>query len=177
MLGKIYLGLNDIDAAKSYFRASVTKNEENPSGFIELADLAKSAGSLEDRIGTLRQAIKNNPKFSKAYVDLASSYLACGDADQAISILEEALTTNPDDPLIQNNLASLYLNLNGNDKLARAFELVQDAYQKLAKEPSITDTLAWACYRKGFLKHTEWCLREAQRLTERPAAEAEGLPS
>jgi tetratricopeptide (TPR) repeat protein len=174
MLGKIYLGLNDIDAAKSYFKASDTKNPENPAGFMALADMYKSAGTLEDRIGSLRQAIKHNPEFSKAYVDLASSYLAGGNADQAIGILEEALKTNPDDPVIQNNLASLYLNLNGNDKLARAFELVQDAYQKLAKEPGINDTLGWAYYKKGFLKQAEWYIREAQRLAERPAAEADG---
>jgi tetratricopeptide (TPR) repeat protein len=140
---------------------------------MALADLAKSVGTLEDRIGNLRHAIKYNPKFSSAYVELASSYLAGGDADQAISILEEALKKNPDDPVIQNNLASLYLNMKGNDKLTRAFELVQDAYQKLSTEPSINDTLGWAYYKKGFLKQAEWYILEAKRLAERQAAEAE----
>lgn len=172
LLGKICLVSKDLESARIYFQASVEKNPGNSMAYMELAGIYHTENAIEKEIIILKSVIKHNSQQISAYINLASAQLLNGNTENAIQTLKEGLIINPHASHLKNNLAVLYLNRDENINIA--FELAQSAYQEMANEPSVSDTLGWAYYKKGLYRQAEWYIREAVRLGGWEAGSPEG---
>lgn len=126
--------------------------------YLQLFKLYKNnSTALQDILIEAIRAINN---FEEALTRLAAHYNANQQSEKSITLLEKALAGNPDSPVLANNLAWLYLE-HQPDNLAETMRIAAQAYDRLAGNPAIADTLGWVYYKKNLPIRANWLLEEA----------------
>ncbi len=96
-----------------------------------------------------------------------------GDYQAAEETLRQLLRQMPDNPIALNNLG--YFLLERNEKIAEAFNLIQQAVKIDPTSASYLDSLGWAYFKLGKLSEAEEYLKEAAGLNPTSATILEHL--
>ncbi len=104
-------------------------------------------GARDEALATLREAEQKNPRSAAVLAEVASFLARTGDAKQAVTYYERVLRLAEGDVVTLNNTAMLYAEELGDP--AKAVELAERAHRLAPDQPAVTDTLAWALFRRG----------------------------
>lgn len=84
---------------------TIAKRPDNPRAHLNLGNVAKAAGRLEEAIGRYETALRLKPDYVEARYNLGSALLLHGRTDEGIARLQEALQLSPDYEDARLNLA------------------------------------------------------------------------
>ena len=150
--GEIHGGVSEATGLPAIF-ASRRLDQLGRNGSSRPAlELWLRAGALADQGRTgeieepLARAVEIDPRLTLAQFQLASHYEAAGDHEKARARYERILAVEPNNVVALNNLAwSLAVHAGERD---RALDLAERAF-RLAKSPSLADTLGWIHHLRG----------------------------
>lgn len=156
--GLTLLSSGNKEEAENAFEQALRANPEMKETYLQLFKLyPQNSKKLEQ---TLLQATSRIKNFEEAQIRLASYYNSTRQPEKAIGLLQEALSRSPDSPLLANNLAWLYLE-HQPDNIDETLRLATLAYDRLADNAAIADTLGWVYYKKNLPVRAGWLLEEA----------------
>ncbi len=148
VMGEFCMSRKDWTCAEQGFRRAVELYPYAWIAYAQLARIYKSTNRLAEAVQTYEKARQQFPDILADYITLAMAYEAQGDVSRAQQVYQDALKVDPNFVPAQNNLAWLYLQHGG--PLDEALKLAQRARTQKPDDPHITDTLAWAYYKKGW---------------------------
>jgi tetratricopeptide (TPR) repeat protein len=122
------------DESVALFRRAVALNPTYADAFVNLGNVLKSDGQLDDAIALYERAVAIKPEFVTALYNLANARLAKGQLDDAIAWYKRVLVACPDhvDALIQVATA-----LQAQNKLDEAFGHLERAAGLRPDSPDI----------------------------------------
>jgi tetratricopeptide (TPR) repeat protein len=135
------------------------------SNYLFISNLYAQANRGKEAVSAANQAYsvaRGSERKQIARLTLASAQQMSGDFAGAEATLRELLKETPGNPIALNNLG--YFLLERNDRVAEAFDLIQQAVKIDPTNPSYLDSLGWAYFRLGRLNEAETSLREALRI-------------
>lgn len=86
----------DLDAAEAHLQATLAAHPENIPTLLELADLARQRGRLDDWEQRLLRAVRTNLAAPEPRLLLARHYLAAGDTTGAMAMASGGLNRSPE---------------------------------------------------------------------------------
>lgn len=119
-LGKVYLHVENFDAAETAFEAELSLDPSSPLAYYGLAQVAFERRNLPAALENATQAVKKRPDFGDAYVLLGRIDWNMGNREKAMAVLEHAVTLSPADPSLFYVLANAYRELGKRELAAKA---------------------------------------------------------
>lgn len=107
---------------KTLFTATVEAAPDSPRAWVNLGDVARREGRLDDTIRLYKRALEVDADFTLALSNLAGVYVQMGRLDEATPLIERAVRSEPDNAGLLANLGSLYLEQGKLDQAADALE-------------------------------------------------------
>ncbi|BCO07701.1 hypothetical protein GF1_00770 [Desulfolithobacter dissulfuricans] len=156
--GLTLLSAGNQEEAVNAFEQALQANPEMKETYLQLFKLYPQHSEKLEQV--LLQATSRIKNFEEAQIKLASYYNSTGQPEKAIGLLQEALSQRPDSPLLANNLAWLYLE-HQPENIDETLRLATLAYDRLADNAAIADTLGWVYYKKNLPVRAGWLLEEA----------------
>ena len=149
--GDIYLAQGNAEEGLAFYQQAFTVIK-NTDLVRKLSQLYLRKGDYDLAVSTIEDYLNSQPNDALIRMQLAEIHQSRGQAEQAIEAYEAVLSLQPDLVSALNNLAWTY-NERG-DKLKRALELAERAYQLVPDNPDVADTYGWVLlgnkqYKKG----------------------------
>jgi tetratricopeptide (TPR) repeat protein len=138
----------DYACAETSFQRALELAPEFAEAHLALADFYAASHRPQQAVQEYILAERAHPTSERLliYMHLAALYESQGEFEKAQAVYHQALAHDPNFAPAQNNLAWSYLQHGG--PLDQAFELAQSANTEQPNNPAISDTLAWAFYKK-----------------------------
>ena len=108
LLGAAHSGLQRYDAAIVSFESALELNPGKGEAYLNLGNVLRNNGNLEEAITRYDQAIKHKPNLIDAYVSLGTIYRNLDKIEESIEIYQRAIEVSPDSEIIHFNFANLY---------------------------------------------------------------------
>jgi Flp pilus assembly protein TadD len=160
LLAKVLARLGDTGQAEAALREATAVAPTEPRLWIALARSQRGRTADEEALKTLRDAERKNPDSLAIGAELAAQLTRMGRGKAALPYYERVLRFATEEPALLNNAAMLYADAVGDG--AKAVELAERAHQLAPQQVEVTDTLAWALYKRG----SKGDLQRARRLLE-----------
>jgi tetratricopeptide (TPR) repeat protein len=125
LLGRIAIGLGDLDRAESAFRQVQEIEANNVDARIGLAELSLAKGQAVEAAGYLETALRRNPGHRKALLSLVLIYEQLGEPDVAAQYLDLALQVHRDAPEVHVLASEYYLRRGDVERAAAEARLAQ----------------------------------------------------
>lgn len=138
---------------------------------IALARLQQARKANDEALETLRTAEHQSPSSVAVAAELASLFTRLRRGKDALPYYQRVIRLASGDPTLLNNTAMLYADEVGDGE--KAVELAEEAHRLASRRPEITDTLAWALYkraRSGDLERALSLLKSVDGRNEGPTA-------
>lgn len=147
LLGNVYLAQKKFDIAEAAYGRLLQETPNLAAARLGLAEVAAAKLDWKRAASELEQ-VGHDQKSSDFLAKGARARERAGQLDEARQDYEEALRLDSTNPVALNNLSWIYLNSGTNIDMALSY--AQRAKQLRPNSPEISDTLAWAYYRKRF---------------------------
>ncbi len=131
--------LNGESRAMELLKDSASKQEEDPDGYLLLANLYRRNKDFADAkiyfdLGFKKMPNPIPPRFAWAYTSYANLFFAQGQYEDALTEQLEATQLNPNDPQAQLTLGFIYLKLKRRDEVAEVDAKLKENDPKLASQ-------------------------------------------
>jgi tetratricopeptide (TPR) repeat protein len=165
--GGLLLAQKKSDEAEKQFRQAMAADPNYLPPYYALAQLYLSEKKEDQAMEQFEAVLDKNPKQTAPHMFLGIILESKGQADAAEKHYRAALEINPDFAPAANNLA--YMLGAQNRDLTEALELARKAKRVNNEDPSISDTLGWIYYKKGFYDNALGELTDAvEKLPDNP---------
>lgn len=145
--GKILIAQQQWPAAESALKKGIELDANLASAYGLLVSSYLATNRLPEAASEMEAAVAKMPNNRSAWMLLASIREKLNDHAAAQQAYEKLLATDPDFVPALNNLA--YLDVEYLNQLDRGLELAQKARQLAPTDLSVSDTVAWALYKRG----------------------------
>ena len=123
-------------------RQAVTGQRENPAAYVNLGNVLKNKGELNEAIATYRQAIALDPDYREAHSALCVALMAQGKIEEAIAVCRNAIALRPDNPDNYLNLGlALYAQRNFDEAIVAFRTAIVHAHNYAAAYLSLGNAL------------------------------------
>jgi len=156
-------------AAEGVLREALASVPGDVRLWSTLRALQERRGARDEALATLREAEQKNPRSAAVLAEIASFLARTGDARQAVAYYERVLRLAEGDVVTLNNTAMLYAEDLGD--AAKAVELAERAHRLAPDQAAVTDTLAWALFKRRGKGDLERARRLLQQI-DSPSASA-----
>ncbi|CAN1765760.1 Probable UDP-N-acetylglucosamine--peptide N-acetylglucosaminyltransferase SEC [Linum perenne] len=120
----------DVPRALQFYEEAVKLRPSFPDAYVNLGNIYKSLGRLQDAIECYQRAIQSRPNYAIAYGNLANTYYEGGQLDLAVLHFKQAISIDPRYTEAYNSLGNALKDLGGVN------EAIQCYSQCLALQPS-----------------------------------------
>jgi putative PEP-CTERM system TPR-repeat lipoprotein len=97
-LALMALSQNQPDEARGYYNELATRNPDNGSVQVLVAQFDLQTGRAADAVSRMQSLVSAQPEFLEGYVALARAQIAMGNAQQALTVTNNAAQRWPDHP-------------------------------------------------------------------------------
>ncbi|MDA8059824.1 MAG: tetratricopeptide repeat protein [Leptospirillum sp.] len=95
-LGRTYMAMHDLDAARDHFSKAILRNNSFAPAHYYLGALFYSRGKLNQALKEYSFVIRLAPKFPKPYYEIGKIYLKLENRQKALAAFEEVVRLDPD---------------------------------------------------------------------------------
>jgi len=159
-----------IDAGRKFLRDAQDAGQDSPETRIQLilaeAQLLRDAKALPEAFKLLSEAIEKNPDTADLLYDRAMVAEKIDKLDVMEADLRRVIELKPDHAHAYNALG--YTFAERNQRLAEAYELVQQALKIAPNDAFIQDSMGWVQFRLGRVDEALNTLRGAYELRRDP---------
>ncbi len=127
-----------LDDAIRYATAASSLRPNSPHALAFLGTALREAGSFEEAVDALQQAVRLKPDHSWAYSNLGFALEQMGDLDGAIAEYEKALVYRSDDPHLHENLGYA---LRRKGSFSKAVQALRKAAELAVVDPRLRENL------------------------------------
>ena len=120
----LYILLDDVDAARSYFEGRIQRDPRSPHAYYGLGRIDFHEGDFDGAIENLKRSITLEPNFAEPFGlrgGLPGAYEGKKDLDAAIAYFETLTASKPDDANASSGLGWSYARSFRFDEAIRAF--------------------------------------------------------
>jgi tetratricopeptide (TPR) repeat protein len=139
-LGAALLARGDLDAAAPPLHRAIELEPDLADALYNLGVLEHRRGDFNRAVGHFRRAVDVRPDHFEAHLGLGTDLPGLGRHDEAIVHLRTAQGLRPDNPRPYKRLAAA---LAGEGDCTRAASVLRVGVQRLPRDASIADRLAW----------------------------------
>ncbi len=164
MLANVLSHVGQQAQAEAALREAVAAMPTEVRLWAALAQRQRARQADEEVLKTLQEAERRNPESLLIAAHLAAQLTRMDRGKAALPYYERVLRFASEDALLLNNAAMLYADVVGDGE--KAVDLAERAHRLAPLRPELTDTLAWALYKrggKGDIKRARELLESVQR--------------
>ncbi|MBN1607426.1 MAG: tetratricopeptide repeat protein [Polyangiaceae bacterium] len=143
----VLLQLSKKKEAEAVLREATAALPDEVPLWAALVRMQEQRKAYDEALRTLQDAEHKNPQSIPVAAEFAAFYTRTGRNEAALPYYERVLRFSQNDPIVLNNTAMLYADQTGD--AVKAVELAEKARRLAPTSPAITDTLAWALYKRG----------------------------
>jgi len=170
LLGQLWFEAKDVERAEAAFKKAIELNEALPISYLNLADLYRRTGKVDQAIQEYEAALVKDPKLLSVQALLGIIHAQRNEYDKAKVHYQEALKINSKFAPAANNLAVILSEQGGNIDVALNY--AQVAREQQPDDPNIADTLGWIYYKKNaYLKAATLLKEAAEKLPDNPVVQ------
>src|SRR2546428_125066 len=167
LLGQLVFEAKGVERAEAAFKKAIELNEALSISYLNLAELYRRTGKVDQAIQEYEAALVKDPKLLSVQVLLGIIHAQRKEYDKAKVRYQEALKINSKFAPAANNLAWILSEQGGNIDVALNY--AQTAREQQPEDPNIADTLGWIYYKKNaYLKAATLLKEAAEKLPDNP---------
>lgn len=147
LLARIVRETQSPRVAESVLSRGIEAVPHEPHLWVELAQAQRRRRARSEALATLQEGARKNPLAPTLYAALNSLHTELGQTVEAARFYDLVLQHAGGNVVALNNTAMLYADELGNAE--QAVDLAERAHELAPTQAAITDTLAWALYRRN----------------------------
>ena len=151
----------DWTQAAEHFKEALRLKPDFAETHLNLANVLKHQGKLNEAITSCRQALRLRPNWPEAYDQLGNTLLGQGQPQDAASLFQHALRLRPDFAEAHNNLGNALHTLGDVEEAAKHF---QEAVRLRPDLPEVHTSLGSAFYCQGRFQEALVCFDKSLQL-------------